>query len=186
MKDALWGQVSWWFRKAANTQHDVVGKMHVWSLFFTVTCCMIWGQFFCSVFVGVCLFYSVVLASAGQRVESAVCVRISHVDFIPIWVTTQHWVEFPVIFGRLSWVICFILSINRVYMSIPVSQFILSLPFPLGIHAFVLCICFYFCLVNKIICTNSFRFHIYALIYGFCFSLSDSVWQSLGPAVSLF
>ena len=33
-----------------------------------------------------------------------------------------------------------------------------------------------------------FRFHIYALAYGICFSLSDllhSVWQTLGPSTSL-
>ena len=42
--------------------------------------------------------------------------------------------------------------------------------------------------INKIVYTNFFRFHVYALIYDICFSLSDllhSVWQSLGPSMSL-
>ena len=34
-------------------------------------------------------------------------------------------------------------------------------------------LCLYFCFVNKIVCTNFFRFHICALIYDTCFSLSD-------------
>ena len=34
-------------------------------------------------------------------------------------------------------------------------------------------LCLYFCFVNKIVYTNFFRFHIYALIYDICFSLSD-------------
>ena len=51
-----------------------------------------------------------------------------------------------------------------------------------------LCLCLYFCFANKTIYTISFRFHIYALVYDICFSLSDllhSVWQSLGPSMSL-
>ena len=49
-------------------------------------------------------------------------------------------------------------------------------------------LCLYFRFVNKIVSTNFFRFHIYVLIYDICFSLSGllhSVWQSLGPSMSL-
>ena len=49
-------------------------------------------------------------------------------------------------------------------------------------------LCLYFFFVNKIVYTNFFRFYIYALIYGICFSLSDllhSLWQSLSPSMSL-
>ena len=51
-----------------------------------------------------------------------------------------------------------------------------------------LCLCLHFCFVNKIVYGSFFRFQIYALIYDICVSLSDliySVWQSLGPSVSL-
>ena len=46
--------------------------------------------------------------------------------------------EFSVLYSRLSLVIYFIHSINTVYMSIPVSQFIPPLPFPLDICTFVI------------------------------------------------
>ena len=42
-------------------------------------------------------------------------------------------------------------------MSIPISQFIPSPSFPLGIHMFVLYICVYFCFVNKIIYIQFFQ-----------------------------
>ena len=58
-------------------------------------------------------------------------------------------------------------------MSIPVSQFIPPLPFPPWFpYICSLRLCLYFYLANRFICTIS-RFHIYALIYGICFSLSD-------------
>ena len=40
-----------------------------------------------------------------------------------------------------------------------------------------LCLCLYFCFVNKIIYTNFFRFHIHALIYHICFYLSDLLYS---------
>ena len=64
-----------------------------------------------------------------------------------------------------------------VYMSIPISQFITPPPrpplSPLGVHT-----CFlYFCVSISALETSSSvpfsRFHIYALIYDICFSLSD-------------
>ena len=57
-------------------------------------------------------------------------------------------------------------SILYVYIFIPALQLGSSVPF------------FFF----------FFRFHIYTLAYGICFSLSDllhSVWQTLGPSTSL-
>ena len=44
--------------------------------------------------------------------------------FLPIQVTTEHRVEFPVLYSRFSVVIYFIHSINSVCMSIPIFQFI--------------------------------------------------------------
>ena len=51
-----------------------------------------------------------------------------------------------------------------------------------------LCLHLYSCLATRFISTIFFRFHIYVLAYGICFSLSDwlhSVWQTLGPSTSL-
>jgi len=92
-------------------------------------------------------------------------------NFLTIQVTTEHCVEFPVLYSRLALVIYFIQSINSVYMSIPISQFIPFPPFPTWYsYLCSLHLCLYFCFVKKIIYTNFFRFHIYALIYGVCFS----------------
>ena len=41
----------------------------------------------------------------------------------------------------ISFVTCFIHSINSAYVSIPGSQFLSPLPFPLGVHTFVLYVC---------------------------------------------
>ena len=73
-------------------------------------------------------------------------------------------------------------------MSILISQFIPPFSSPLCPHVRSLHLLLYSCPVNKIIYTNFFRFHIYALIYNTFFSLSDllhSAWQSLGPSMSL-
>ena len=82
-----------------------------------------------------------------------------------------------------------------VYMSIPISQFITPPPpppphhfpplvsiglFSTSVSLFLSC--------KPVHLYHSSRFHIYALIYDICFSLSDllhSVWQSLDPSMSL-
>ena len=61
-------------------------------------------------------------------------------DFFPIYVTTEHWVEFPVLYNKFSLMIYFIHRIGSVYMPISVSQLIPP-TFPFGIHTFVLSIC---------------------------------------------
>ena len=48
----------------------------------------------------------------------------SFMDSLPIWVTTEQWVEFPVLYSRFSLAIYFIHGINNANMSIPISQFI--------------------------------------------------------------
>ena len=79
--------------------------------------------------------------------ESAMCSHICPLS----------WIAFPFrslqieLNSRSSLVICFMHSVNSVYMSVPVSQFI---PLPLsllGVHMFVLYLCF--CFANKIIYT---------------------------------
>ena len=65
----------------------------------------------------------------------------SFLDFLPIQVTTEHWVS-SLLYRGFSLVVYFIRSINSVYVSTPVSQFIpLSPFFPLGICMFILYIC---------------------------------------------
>ena len=49
-------------------------------------------------------------------------------DFLPIKFTTEHWVEFPVLYSRSLLVVDFAHSISNVYTSTPVSQFIPYLP----------------------------------------------------------
>ena len=66
------------------------------------------------------------------------------------------------------------------YQSQPPSSSLTHTPHPflLGIHTFhtfVFYVCLYFCFANEIIYTSFFRFHIYALIYDMCFSLSELV-----------
>ena len=78
-----------------------------------------------------------------------------------------------------------------VYVSIPISQFITHTPchFPplVSIHLFSTSVSLL--LPCKPVHLYHFsRFHIYALIYNICLSLSDllhSVWQSLDPSTSL-
>ena len=57
---------------------------------------------------------------------------------LPIQVTTVPKVEFPVLYNVFSLVTYFTYRVNSVYVSMPVSQFLLPTPcFPLGIHPFV-------------------------------------------------
>ena len=105
--------------------------------------------------------------------------------FLPIKVSTEHGVEFPVLCSTFSLVICFKHSIHSVCMSIPTSRFIPPSWYPCvcSLH-----LCVSFCFASKGHLYHFSRFHVYVLIYNVCFSLSDllpSVWQSLGPSMSL-
>ena len=93
----------------------------------------------------------------------------------------------PVLYSMFSLVVYFIHSVNSVYVSNPISQFLPSPPLsPLvSIHLFSTSL-FLLCKYDNLY--NFSRSHIYALIYDICFSLSDllhSVWHSLGPSTSL-
>ena len=80
-----------------------------------------------------------------------------------------------------------------VYMSITISQFItptspLPAVSPLGVHTFFLYVCVSISALQTSSSVPFSTFHIYALIYGICFSLSDllhSVWQSLDASTYL-
>ena len=91
----------------------------------------------------------------------------------------------------------FLLVINfihiTVYMSIPIAQFITPPPPSPRCFPPLVSICLFSTSVSqflpcKLVHLYHFsRFHIYALIYGICFSLSGllhSIWQSLDPSTS--
>ena len=95
------------------------------------------------------LQYCISLCCAAKWISHTYTYIPPFLDFLPISVTTEHWIESPVLYSRFSWVICFIHinSINSVDMSNPVSQFI-SPSFP---YVCFLCLCLYFCFVNKVV-----------------------------------
>ena len=64
----------------------------------------------------------------------------SFLDVLPIEVTADHWVEFPVLHGRFSLVIDFIYGINSIYVSIPISILLSPLSPLLCIRLFSTCV----------------------------------------------
>ena len=99
---------------------------------------------------------------------------------------------FSFLYSRFLLVIHFIHI--SVYMSIPISQFIIPPPPPHHHFPHLVSIRLFSTSVSQILpCKlvhlyHSSRFHIYALIYDICFSLSDllhSIWQSPDPSTSL-
>ena len=114
--------------------------------------------------------------STAQQTESATHTHTPLLDFLHFQITTEHWVDFPGLYSRFSLVIHFTHNINSICVSIPISQFLLACPFPLGVHRFVL----YINVSISVLQVRSIyfsRFHIYiyiyALIYEICFSLFD-------------
>ena len=99
-------------------------------------------------------------------------------------VTTEHWVEFPVLFSRFSLVIYFIHSINSVYTSIPVSQFIPPTTFPLDQYVCFLHLHLYFCFANKIIYAifvdSIYMINIQYLFFSYWFT---SLWVIVSRSV---
>ena len=146
-------------------------------------------------FIGVKLLYNVVLVSAVQWSESAICISV----FPLSWTSLQP--PHPTHLGRHrapSWAPFAIsrfppasyFTFGSVYMSMPLSHFVPAYPSPSPcpqVHS--LCLPLYSCPATRFISTIFFlRFHIYVLAYGICFSLSDllySGWQTLGPSTSL-
>ena len=126
------------------------------------------------------------LVSTVQQSGSALHTHISPclLDFLSIYITMEQWAEFSVLCSRFSLVIYFIRIINRVYMSIPISQFI---PPPSLSRLVSIPLCLYSCFVNKIVFTNFFRFlpHMcqYTIFAFLCFAYF--IRQSLGPSMSL-
>ena len=100
----------------------------------------------------------------------------------PLYVVTKQWADLPVLWA------CFPLAINftlgGVYMSTAHFHFVPAYPSPsLCPQVHYLRLCLYSCPTPRFIRTFFlFRFHIYVLAYGICFSLSDftsPVWLTL-------
>ena len=65
------------------------------------------------------MLYNVVSVSAYSKVNQQYMYKYPcFLDFLPIWVTSGHWVESPVLYSKFLLVVYFIHSINSVYMSI--------------------------------------------------------------------
>ena len=64
----------------------------------------------CSVYMCVCVYIYI------ERERRFYIYNLYFLDFLPIQVTTEHWVEFPVLYSRLSLVVYFIHRISSVYM----------------------------------------------------------------------
>ena len=122
------------------------------------------------------MLYSVVLVSAIQQSESVI-----QLCSFPIYIITEYWVEFPVLYSRPLLVTYF--TYSSVSVSIPISQFIPS-PFSPVNHNFVFFICESFSSVNKFTCTFFFQIpHVSDIIW----YLSFSVWlhSILSPSMLL-
>ena len=134
--------------------------------------------FFTKMFVLLCflfcfVFYNVVLVSAVQRSESAICIHIS-----PLF-----WISFPLRSPQSTeqsslcyTVCCHQLSILYIVVYIRQSQSRSSSHSPhpplVSIHLFSTSVS-PFLLCRQVHLYHFSRFHIYALIYNICFSLSD-------------
>ena len=71
----------------------------------------------------------------------------SFLGFLPIWATTEYWIEFPELYSRFSLVIYFIHSIHRIYMSTTHPP----LPLPPVFYVCSAPLCLYLCFGDKII-----------------------------------
>ena len=69
----------------------------------------------------------------------------SFLDFLPIWVTTEYWIEFPELYSRFSLVIYFI---HRIYIC---QQLILPFPRPRCSYVCSAPLCLSLCFGDKII-----------------------------------
>ena len=109
-----------------------------------------------------------------ERMRLAGDIPLCNYSKLVLWAdpaTVPAWERRASLFKERQWfslVVYFIRSINSVYMSVPTSQFLPSSPSPLVSIGCSLCLCLYFCFVNKILYTSFFRFYIRALIYNIC------------------
>ena len=90
----------------------------------------------------------------------------------PLQVVTKHQADLPVLCSCFQLAIYF--TLGSVYMSMLLSHFVPAYPSPSPcpqVHSLHLCL--YSCHAPRFMSTIFLRFHVYALAYGICFSLSD-------------
>ena len=91
-----------------------------------------------------------------ERMRLAGDIPLCNYSKLVLWAdpaTVPAWERRASLFKERQWfslVVYFIRSINSVYMSVPTSQFLPSSPSPLVSIGCSLCLCLYFCFVNKI------------------------------------
>ena len=119
----------------------------------------------------------------------------SNTNVIKFWYILfflKIWILFYLFFVQQVFLVIHFIHII-VYMSIAISQFITPPP-PSGHFAPLVSICLFSTSVSQFLPCKQVhlyhfsRFHISALIYDICLSLSDllhSVWHSLDPSMSL-
>ena len=134
---------------------------------------------FKKIFIGVQLLYNTVLVYNVQQSESAICIHTSPLFWISFSFRSPQSTEQSSLCYAVG---SHQLSILYIVVYICQSQSPKSshtLPFPPWYpYICSLCLCLYFCFVNKIVYTNFSRFHIYALIYDICFK-REYFWSEL-------
>ena len=125
---------------------------------------------------------NVVLVSAIQQCESAICIHMpprhlldlpptAH-PFPPFQVVIDYQTELPVLNSSFPLAIYF--TYGNIYVSMLLSQFIPLSPFFSVSKIYSLCLCLYSCPAKRFISIIFFfRFHIYALMYDIYFSLPE-------------
>ena len=126
------------------------------------------------------MLYTVVLVSAVEQSESAICIHISpyplplepssHTSIPPLKVITEHQAEHPVLYS--SFPLAIYLTHRSAYVSVLLSQFIPPPPSP-HVHKSVLYVCISFPALQIGHHYHFARFQTCALIYDIFFSLSD-------------
>ena len=119
----LWPSFDWWDTSInAHTCTDMKYIIQSHSVGWLFSCII-----FKSLLEYSCLQCCVIFCCIAKWISyTCVYIYISSLFFflvfLPIEVTTEHWVEYPPLYSRFSLVIYFIHS--SVYMSIPISQFL--------------------------------------------------------------
>ena len=84
----------------------------------------------------------------GKWISHTYTYTLSFLDFLPIWVATEYWIEFPELYNKFSLVIYFIHGINSIYIC---QQLILPYPHPWCSYVCSAPLCLCLCFADKII-----------------------------------
>ena len=96
-------------------------------------------------------------------------------DYTFTFFFSEHWIEFPELYSRFSFVIYFIRSINGVYMSIPISHSSHTPLSPLVSICLISASMSLFLLCKQDHLYHVSGFHIQAIICNICFYLSKLI-----------